>query len=107
MTEARIPIEFSKGEAAPGQHEVNIKYDHVLESADRSVLFKHGAKEIAYLNGWGISFMAKPDHTLDGLVRPPPHERLERGRLEEPDPRRDVQAGRTACPTRWPGSWPG
>jgi glutamine synthetase len=66
MTEARIPIEFSKGEAAPGQHEVNIRYDHVLESADRSVLFKHGAKEIAYLNGWGISFMSKPDHAWTG-----------------------------------------
>ena len=66
MTAARIPIEFSKGEAAPGQHEVNIRYDHVLESADRSVLFKHGAKEIAYLNGWGITFMAKPDHTRTG-----------------------------------------
>ena len=66
MTEARIPIEFSKGEAASGQHEVNIRYDHVLESADRSVLFKHGAKEIAYLNGWGITFMAKPDHRWTG-----------------------------------------
>src|SRR5437867_2094306 len=66
MTEARIPIEFSKGEAAPGQHEVNIRYDHVLESADRSVIFKHGAKEIAYLNGWGITFMSKPDHTWTG-----------------------------------------
>jgi glutamine synthetase len=66
MTEARIPIEFSKGEAAAGQHEVNIRYDDVLESADRSVLFKHGAKEIAYLNGWGITFMAKPDHTWTG-----------------------------------------
>jgi glutamine synthetase len=66
LTEARVPIEFSKGEAAPGQHEVNIRYDHVLESADRSVLFKHGAKEIAYLNGWGITFMAKPDHTWTG-----------------------------------------
>jgi glutamine synthetase len=66
MTAARIPIEFSKGEAAPGQHEVNISYDDVLESADRSVIFKHGAKEIAYLNGWGITFMAKPDHTWTG-----------------------------------------
>jgi glutamine synthetase len=66
MTEARIPVEFSKGEAAPGQHEVNIRYDHVLESADRSVIFKHGAKEIAYLNGWGITFMAKPDHRWTG-----------------------------------------
>jgi glutamine synthetase len=66
MTEARVPIEFSKGEAAPGQHEVNIRYDDVLVSADRSVVFKHGAKEIAYLNGWGITFMAKPDHRWTG-----------------------------------------
>src|SRR5438552_6494541 len=66
MTEARIPSEFSKGDAAPGQHEVNIRYDHVLESADRSLLFKHGAKEIAYLTGWGLTFMAKPDHTWTG-----------------------------------------
>jgi glutamine synthetase len=66
MTEARVPVEFSKGEAAPGQHEVNIRYDDVLESADRSVIFKHGAKEIAYLNGWGLTFMAKPDHRWTG-----------------------------------------
>jgi glutamine synthetase len=66
MTVADVPIEFSKGEAANGQHEVNIRYDHVLESADRSVVFKHGAKEIAYLNGWGITFMAKPDHRWTG-----------------------------------------
>ncbi len=66
MTEARIPVEFSKGEAAPGQHEVNIRYDEVLESADRTVIFKHGAKEIAYLNGWGITFMSKPDHRWTG-----------------------------------------
>jgi len=66
MTEARVPIEFSKGEAAPGQHEVNIRYDHVLESADRSVIFKHGAKEIAWLNGFGLTFMAKPDASWTG-----------------------------------------
>jgi glutamine synthetase len=66
MTAARIPVEFSKGEAASGQHEVNIRYDEVTESADRTVIFKHGAKEIAYLNGWGLTFMAKPDHTWTG-----------------------------------------
>jgi glutamine synthetase len=60
MTEAGIPIEFSKGEAAPGQHEVNIRYSDVLEAADRSLLFKNGAKEIAWLNGYGLTFMAKP-----------------------------------------------
>ena len=66
MTAARIPVEFSKGEAAPGQHEVNIHYSDVLEMADQSVLFKHGAKEIAWLNGYGLTFMAKPDHTWTG-----------------------------------------
>jgi glutamine synthetase len=45
---------------------VNIRYDHVLETADRTVIFKHGAKEIAYLNGWGITFMSKPDHRWTG-----------------------------------------
>ena len=30
------------------------------------MVFKHGAKEIAYLNGWGITFMAKPDHRWTG-----------------------------------------
>ena len=66
MTEAGIPVEFSKGEAAPGQHEVNIHYTDVLDMADQSVIFKHGAKEIAWLNGFGLSFMAKPDHTWTG-----------------------------------------
>ncbi|MGZ8475570.1 MAG: glutamine synthetase family protein [Candidatus Limnocylindria bacterium] len=66
MTAAGIPVEFSKGEAAPGQHEVNIHYTDVLDMADQSVIFKHGAKEIAWLNGFGLTFMAKPDHTWTG-----------------------------------------
>ncbi len=66
MTEAGIPVEFSKGEAAPGQHEVNIHYTDVLTMSDQSVLFKHGAKEIAWLNGFGLTFMSKPDHTWTG-----------------------------------------
>jgi len=60
MTGAGIPIEFSKGEAAPGQHEVNIHYAGAVESADRAALFKHGAKEIAYQEGLAVTFMAKP-----------------------------------------------
>jgi glutamine synthetase len=66
MTAAGIPIEFSKGEAAPGQHEVNIHYDDALEAADRAALFKHGAKEIAWQAGHAITFMAKPHHTWTG-----------------------------------------
>lgn len=66
MCAADVPVEFSKGEAAPGQHEVNIHYDTALESADRHALFKHGLKEIAWQNGYAVTFMAKPDHTWTG-----------------------------------------
>ena len=66
MAAAGVPIEFSKGEAAPGQHEINIHYDHALESADRAALFKHGAKEIAHQEGLAITFMAKPHQAWTG-----------------------------------------
>ncbi len=66
MCAAGIPVEFSKGEAAPGQHEVNIHYGAALESADRHALFKHGLKEMAWQNGHAVTFMAKPDHAWTG-----------------------------------------
>ena len=66
MCAARIPVEFSKGEAAPGQHEVNIHFDGALESADRHVIFKHGLKEMAWQNGHAVTFMAKPDQAWTG-----------------------------------------
>jgi glutamine synthetase len=66
MGAAGIPVEFSKGEAAPGQHELNIHYADALESADRHVLFKHGLKEMAWQNGCAVTFMAKPDHAWTG-----------------------------------------
>ncbi|HUF25681.1 MAG TPA: glutamine synthetase family protein [Gemmatimonadaceae bacterium] len=66
MCAAGIPVEFSKGEAAPGQHEVNIHFDTALTSADRHVLFKHGLKEMAWQHGNAVTFMAKPDHTWTG-----------------------------------------
>jgi len=66
MTEAGVPIEFSKGEAAPGQHEVNIRYADALEAADRAAIFKHGAKELAAQQGCAVTFMAKPHHAWTG-----------------------------------------
>jgi glutamine synthetase len=66
MSAAGIPIEFSKGEAAAGQHEINIHYSSALEAADRAALFKHGAKEIAWQDDRAITFMSKPHHTWTG-----------------------------------------
>jgi glutamine synthetase len=66
MTAAGIPVEFSKGEAGAGQHEVNLRYAGALESADRHALFKHGLKEMAWQDGRAVTFMAKPDHRWTG-----------------------------------------
>ena len=59
MVEAGIPIEFSKGEAGIGQHEINITYGGALEVADRHLVFKNGVKEIASGFGRAATFMAK------------------------------------------------
>ena len=54
-----VPVEFSKGEWGAGQHEINLRYADVLEMSDRHVLYKHAAKEIAWAQGLGLTFMAK------------------------------------------------
>lgn len=58
---AGVPVEFSKGEAGKGQHEINLDYTTAVEMADRNSVYKTAAKEIAHLNGRSISFMAKYD----------------------------------------------
>ena len=54
-----IAVEFSKGEWGPGQHEINLRYAGALEMADRHVLYKTAAKEIAASQGYSLTFMAK------------------------------------------------
>jgi glutamine synthetase len=60
MQGAGIPVEFSKGEAWYGQHEVNVRYADAVTSADRHTIYKNGVKEIAFLQGISATFMAKP-----------------------------------------------
>ena len=61
MDAAGVPVEFSKGEAGKGQHEINLAYAEALEMADRHTIYKNGAKEIAALNDRSLTFMAKYD----------------------------------------------
>ena len=66
MEAAGIPVENSKGEWGPGQEEINVRYAEALEMADRHVVLKDGAKEIAASEGKAITFMAKYDYSLAG-----------------------------------------
>lgn len=66
MEAAGIPVETSKGEWGPGQHEINLGYSDALEMADWHTIYKHGAKEIAMAKGVSMTFMAKFDSRLAG-----------------------------------------
>jgi glutamine synthetase len=63
---AGIPVEFSKGEAGRGQHELNLAYTRALEMADRNTVYKTAAKEIAGALGRSVTFMAKYDFAETG-----------------------------------------
>jgi len=63
---AGIPVENSKGEWGPGQHELNVRYADALTMADRHVIMKNGMKEIALRHGQSITFMAKWHYDLAG-----------------------------------------
>jgi glutamine synthetase len=66
MTAAGMRVEGSKGEAWPGQHEINFRYANALKAADDHSIFKTGIKTIASRHGMSVTFMAKPDHTWVG-----------------------------------------
>lgn len=54
-----IPVEFSKGEWGPGQTEINLRYAELGEMADRHVIYKQLAKEVAWSQDLAVTFMAK------------------------------------------------
>ena len=66
MKAAGIQVESSKGEAWPGQQEINFHFADALTMADNHVIYKNGIKELAHHHGCSVTFMAKPDHTWIG-----------------------------------------
>jgi glutamine synthetase len=66
LDQSGVPIEFSKGEAGLGQQEINLRYSEALAQADRNVIYKHAAKEIAWAQGKSVTFMAKWDEKHTG-----------------------------------------
>lgn len=62
----KVPIEGLHTETGPGVYEAALLYDHMLEAADRAVLFKAGVKEIGHRFGIMPSFMARWNTSLPG-----------------------------------------
>jgi glutamine synthetase len=66
LTSSGVPVESSKGEWGPGQHELNIRYSDVLTMADRHTIYKLCFKDIAQQVGMAVTFMAKVDANYAG-----------------------------------------
>jgi len=64
-----ISVEFSHHEAAPGQHEIDLRYADALTMADNIMTFRVVIREIASLKGIKATFMPKPftDHAGSGM----------------------------------------
>ncbi|WP_312359070.1 glutamine synthetase family protein [Agrobacterium sp.] len=63
---AGIPVENSKGEASPGQAEINVRYAEALTMADRHAIIKNATKEIAWTKGKAVTFLAKWNYNAAG-----------------------------------------
>lgn len=66
LGQSGVPVEGSKGEWGPGQHELNIVYADLLTMADRHTLYKQCFKDLAHGLGLAVSFMAKVDERYAG-----------------------------------------
>lgn len=55
-----ISVEFSHHEAAPGQHEIDLRYADALTMADNIMTFRVVVKEVAVSEGIQATFMPKP-----------------------------------------------
>ncbi len=61
-----IHVEASHHEVAPGQHEIDFRYDGALRTADHVGTFKLTLKEIARRHGLHATFMPKPIAGING-----------------------------------------
>ncbi len=60
LEEMGIGVESSHHEAAPSQHEIDLRYTDALTMADNAITYRLVVKEIAIKNGVYATFMPKP-----------------------------------------------
>jgi len=61
-----IPVEYSFHEAAPSQHEIDLRHTDALTMADSVMTFRFVVREIAALRGVHATFMPKPLEDIQG-----------------------------------------
>jgi glutamine synthetase len=59
-------VDAAHHEVAPGQHEIDLRYDDVLTTADNISTFRFVVKNVAIRNGLHATFMPKPIYGING-----------------------------------------
>lgn len=66
LEEMGIPVVLSHHEAAPGQHEIDLRYTDALTMADSIMTYRLVVKEVAMRHGVYATFMPKPRTDYNG-----------------------------------------
>jgi len=66
LYEMGIKSETSTHEVAEGQHEIDIRYDNALRTADNTITLKMATKFIAFKHNFHATFMPKPFFGING-----------------------------------------
>ena len=66
LDEMGVSVEYSHHEAAPSQHEIDLKYRDALTMADSTMIYRLVVKEVALKNNVHASFMPKPIFGVNG-----------------------------------------
>ncbi len=61
-----VHVDAAHHEIAPGQHEIDLRDDHVLTTADNISTFRFVVKNVAIRNGLHATFMPKPIYGIAG-----------------------------------------
>jgi len=66
LEEMGIEVEYSHHEAAPSQHEIDLRYTDALTMADHTMTYRLVVKEVAMKYGVYATFMPKPVFGING-----------------------------------------
>ena len=66
LNQMNIQSETSTYEVADNQHEIDIKYDQALKTADNTITLKMATKFIAFKHNYYATFMPKPFYGING-----------------------------------------
>jgi glutamine synthetase len=66
LAELGVPVEKHHHEVAPSQHELGVKFDTLVKSADAMQLYKYVVHNVAHAYGKSATFMPKPVYGDNG-----------------------------------------